>query len=156
MTSYRNQRWRTKEDATPKGWVYGGPADLAPGEIVIAAVYNRVQDPKSLGKERPCVFVSRNEGSAWLLPLTSHQFYANGNPRIPLVNPFGLGLLRRGYLWTPSLIKSSIMDIFDHVGYVHRAAIQQIAELGLLNYEEFDQFMDASNSGSGHLKGVFA
>ncbi len=43
------------------------------------------------------------------------------------------------------------MDIFDHVGYVHRAATQQIAELGLLNHEDFDHFMDASNSGSGQL-----
>ena len=156
MSSYQNQRRRPLEDATPLGWVYGGPAHFAPGEIVIAAVYNWAQNPKSEGKERPCVFVSRSEGSAWLLPLTSQRYYGNGELRIPIADPFGLGLLRKGYLWSQSLTKVSVLDVFDHVGYVHHAATEQIAHLGLLNQEDFDLFMAASNSGSGHLNEMLA
>ncbi len=143
-----------RRSSTRPGWVSTGPAHLAPGEIVIAAIYNAHQDPKSQGKERPCVFVSRSGGSAWLLPLTSQRYYSNGELRIPIADPVGLGLLLQGYLWSPSLTKASVIDVFDHVGYVHRAATEQIAYLGLLNQKDFDLFMTASNSGNGHLNEV--
>ena len=123
---------------TSFSWTVNGIANQVPGEIVSALVSNALENRNSKGKKRPCVFIAREGGLAWVLPLTGKDHYASGELRIPVPEPLELGLNRQGYLWGAELMKISVLDIVDNIGYVHPPLVDLMVEMNLLAPEEVE------------------
>lgn len=127
-----------------------------PGELVVAAVRNPIENRYSSGKPRPAVIVDRVDGHYRTMGLTSKGTYKNGAPRVPVPDPATVGLRGPGYLWGDHLTNVSVLDIGNHIGWVDSRlaeAIIQLAELPetlaeLLRAAAAEHHPDPGESGS--------
>ena len=108
--------------------------DHRPGEVAWVKCGHPLEDPDSAGKWRPMVLV-RRVGCNWMAAgLTSQARYADGTPRVAVVQPRWAGL-RRGpsYLWGENLTRVSALDVGNHIGWAHPSLVGQIEEHYRLN-----------------------
>jgi len=79
----------------------------------------------------------RRVGPHWMAAgLTTQATRADGSPRVALVNPRWAGLWGPGYLWGENLTRVSVLDVGDHIGWVHPELLGQIEETVRLNAED--------------------
>jgi hypothetical protein len=105
---------------------------LEAGMVVLAAVYNPFENPKSVGKVRPAVLVEREGGHWWVMGLTSKSHYQSGKPRTPVPDPARVGLAGPGYLWGDRLTSVSALDVRKPLGWCDRALAEMISSVARL------------------------
>jgi hypothetical protein len=109
-------------------------AEHRPGEVVWVKCGHPLEDPDSIGKWRPMVLV-RRVGCHWMAAgLTSQAHFADGTPRVAVIQPRWAGL-RRGesYLWGENLTRVATLDVGDHIGWAHPELVRQIEDNYRLN-----------------------
>jgi hypothetical protein len=108
--------------------------DQRPGEVVWVKCRNPLEDPDSEGKWRPMVLV-RRVGAHWMAAgLTSGSRYADGTPRVAVIQPNWAGLRgMHSYLWGENLTKVSTLDVGNHIGWAHPELVRQIEKNCRLN-----------------------
>lgn len=100
-----------------------------PGELVVAAVRNPIENWRSTGKPRPVVIIDRVDGHYRTMGLTSNRTYRNGSLRVPVPDPAMVGLRGPGFLWGDHLTNVSVLDIGDHIGWVDSRLAEAIIQL---------------------------
>lgn len=91
----------------------------APGMVVIGYVRNQTEDTGAGAKPRPLILVGRTDDGVWrVVGLTSSATYADGRPRIPVVEPALIGLPRPGYFWGGRLPYVPPEDLERQLGWV--------------------------------------
>lgn len=106
-----------------------------PGEIRWVSISNGLENRSASGKWRPAVLV-RHEGGHWLtMGLTTNSSHCDGTSRVPIPNPFAVGLRGRGFLWGDRLTRVSAIDLGDHIGWVDEALAERVIEAAGLDEE---------------------
>lgn len=99
---------KAEEKAAPEGF--------RPGDLVIARVYNALENPRSRGKARPIVLVEENCGHWSFAGLTTKAHRRDGSLRQAVPNPLAVGLRKPGYLWGNRLHNVCKLDIDFCIG----------------------------------------
>lgn len=99
------------------------------GDVVLAAVHNPIENPHSKGKLRPFVLVRRSGGHWVGMGLTTKPTYANGDPRVAIPDPTGVGLHRPGFLWGDRLTKVCVLDLRAIISVVDPALAEGVISL---------------------------
>lgn len=102
------------------------------GDIVLARIWNPLENTKSRGKTRPFVLVRRLEGSWRGMGLTTRSRYKDGNPRVAIPEPAAAGLNGPGYLWGQGLTKVYALDIERAIGKVTPPFAEAVISLAAL------------------------
>lgn len=105
---------------------------LQAGMVALASVSNPLENPNSRGKVRPVVLVERISGHWRVMGLTTRTRYNNGQPRVPVPNPGGVGLRGAGQLWGPRLTSVYALDIDRPIGWCDIALATAVADLAKL------------------------
>lgn len=107
------------------------------GAIAWALVRNPIEDPGSKGKSRPTVLI-RREGSVWLVAgLTKQSHYkTTGEPRIPVAHWAEVGLQIPSYLWSTHLVRVSVLEVFDVMGFADASLAARISFSAQLSVED--------------------
>jgi hypothetical protein len=109
------------------------PAELAPGEIAWARIYNGIENPSADGKTKPVILIEAR-GTAWgTLGLTTRPHHRDGTPRVAVPHPSSVGLQRPGWLWSGKLTWTSGIDIEEHIGWADQALVFEAARLAGLD-----------------------
>lgn len=114
------------------GFIGGGqhsPAELAPGELVWARVFNGLENPLATGKPRPVVLI-QPDGWAWkTIGLTTNPRHRDGTPRVAIPSPSTVGLKRPGWIWSGRLCTTSGIDLDGHIGWADLGLVFELAKL---------------------------
>ena len=87
-------------------------------------------------KPRPVVLIAPVGESQWMaMGLTTLTHFANGLPRVPVPDWHAVGLTRQAYLWAPSLVRISSLDIGRVIGLADAALMRSIEQY-LKTYRE--------------------
>jgi hypothetical protein len=98
------------------------------GDVVLASVYNTLENRNSRGKVRPVV-LTKEDGGHWLVAgLTTSPRRKNGEPRMAIPNPLAVGLRGPGHLWGNRLHNVSKIDLGRTIGHADAALALLIAD----------------------------
>lgn len=101
----------------------------SPGEVILAAVGNFLEDPDSARKPRPVVILRTGDCQHMIAGLTTNEHYATtGGRRTAIPNPGACGLDREGYLWSRRPCLLSRIDAIHHIGWADQSLVRVIAE----------------------------
>lgn len=103
------------------------------GNVVLASVFNPLQNRNSQGKVRPVVLVEEDRGHWRVAGLTTSPRRQNGEPRVAIPNPFAVGLRGPGYLWGNRLHNVSKIDLDRTVGHADAALALRIADTHVMS-----------------------
>jgi hypothetical protein len=92
------------------------PDGFRPGDLVIARVYNPLENTRSSGKARPIVLVEEDGGHWSFAGLTTKAHRSDGSLRKAVPNPLAVGLRGPGYLWGNRLHNVCKLDIDFWIG----------------------------------------
>jgi len=120
------------------------PAELAPGEIAWARIYNGIENPSANGKTRPVILIEPRGGAWGTLGLTTRSHHRDGTPRVAIPSPTRVGLQRPGWLWSGKVTWTSGIDIEDHIGWVNQALVFEVAKLAALDGPTIKQLLVAA------------
>lgn len=104
------------------------------GDVVIANLFNGIENPGSTGKPRPLVLL-RTKGASWrAIGLTSRARYGtSGEARIAVPNPGAVGLWGPGYVFSPRPCWVNQIDIDRVIGHVDTPLAEVLLEFCLLD-----------------------
>lgn len=93
------------------------PTNITPGDVRIARVRNPLEDPASVGKDRPVVVVELTQRGVLVVGLTTQPLYkTTGQPRIGVPDWCAVGLRGPGFLWGSRLTMIDSPDLYKRVG----------------------------------------
>jgi hypothetical protein len=108
------------------------PAELAPGELAWASIFNGIENPTATGKTRPVILIEPS-GWAWrTMGLTTRPHHRDGSPRVEIPDTHAIGLKAPGWLWSGRLCLTAGIDILDHIGWIDEALAFEIIKLAQL------------------------
>jgi hypothetical protein len=103
------------------------------GNVVLASVFNALENRNSRGKVRPAVLIEENGGHWLVAGLTTRPRRQNGEPRVAIPNPFAVGLRGPGYLWGNRLHNVSKIDLDGTIGHADAALALLIADTHVMS-----------------------
>ena len=98
------------------------------GNVVLASVFNPLENRNSRGKVRPVVLVEQDGGHWRVAGLTTNPRRQNGEPRVAIPNPLAVGLGGPGYLWGNRLHNVSKIDLDRTIGHADAALARLVAD----------------------------
>jgi len=99
-----------------------------PGEIILAAVGNFLEDPAAERKPRPAIVLSSGDCQHLIVGLTTQPKHkTTGMQRPAFPNPTACGLDRSGYLWSPRPTRLSRLDALKHLGWIDHETVKVMA-----------------------------
>ena len=111
------------------------------GNVVLACVYNPLENCKSRGKIRPVVLVEDDGGHWRVAGLTTSPRRQNGKPRVAIPNPFAVGLRGPGHLWGNRLQNVSKIDLDRTIGHADAALALLIADTHVMSQATRARFL---------------
>lgn len=103
------------------------------GNVVLASVFNSLENRNSRGKIRPVVLIEEDGGHWLVVGLTTSPRRQNGEPRVAIPNPFAVGLRGPGYLWGNRLHNVSKIDLDRTIGHADAALALLIADTHVMS-----------------------
>lgn len=96
------------------------------GELVLARVYNALENRSCKGKVRPVVLVEEHDGHWLCAGLTTNPRLRDGRAREAIPNPAAVGLRGPGYMWGNRTHTVSRIDLERVIGVVDPALAELI------------------------------
>ena len=102
----------------------------APGEIILAAIGNFLENPAAERKPRPAIVLSSGECHHFIIGLTTQPKHkTTGNQRAAFPNPTACGLDRSGFLWSSRPTQLSRLDALKHLGWIDQETVKVMASI---------------------------
>lgn len=116
-----------------------------PGEIILAAIGNFLEDPTSDRKPRPAIVLRNGECQHLVAGLTTQPIYkTSGGKRSEVPNPPACGLGKPGYLWSHRPTMLSRIDALKHLGWIDHETVKVIASTMKLTPAMFQDLWQAA------------
>ncbi len=121
----------------------------APGQLVWVALTNSLENRRAKGKWRPAVLIGR-DGAQWVvMGLTTNPTYRNGQARVAIPNPTGVGLRGPGYLWGSRTARICVLDLGGHIGWADHELVDVIVSIAHLPTEDALAIKEAATTHHG-------
>jgi hypothetical protein len=117
------------------------PAEMSPGEVVIANLLNAIEDRQASGKERPVIIVKApKDGCLTVIGLTSKGVTRRGERRLPIATCGGGWLRGASFVFSSRPVRISRHDIYEHLGWIDEETQKMMTDkLGIA----FDEARDS-------------
>ena len=89
----------------------------APGDVHLACVRNKFENPAATGKDRPVVVIEVTDRGVLVVGLTTQPSYkSTGEQRVGVPNWCAVGLLGPGFIWGSRLTRIDSADLYRKIG----------------------------------------
>lgn len=99
----------------------------APGDVHLACVRNKFENPAATGKDRPVVVIEVTDRGVLVVGLTTQPSYkTTGEPRVGVPNWCAVGLLGPGFIWGSRLTRIDSADLYRKIGRADASLVKCI------------------------------